>query len=228
MSQKTDKKSGGEYGVHSITVLKGLEAVRKRPGMYIGSTGLAGLHHLIWEVVDNSVDEAMAGHASRIEVVLHKDGSCSVQDNGRGIPTDIHAGEKMSGVEVALTILHAGGKFDKQAYGKAGGLHGVGISVVNALSEKLKVVVDQKGKRHEIDFARGKTRGRLTVTGKTKSRGTFVQFWPDEQIFTETTHFDWEAVATRLKQTAALNPGLRILFKDERGKAIKQYPQSWI
>lgn len=222
MTEKADKKGKGEYGVHSITVLKGLEAVRKRPGMYIGSTGPTGLHHLIWEVVDNSVDEAMAGHASRIEVALHKDGSCSVQDNGRGIPTDMHAGEKMSGVEVALTILHAGGKFDKEAYGKAGGLHGVGISVVNALSEKLHVIVDQKGKRHEISFARGKAKSRLAVTGKAKARGTFVQFWPDAQIFTETTLFDWEAVATRLKQTAALNPGLRIVLKDERGKSVKQ------
>ena len=204
-----------EYGAQSITVLKGLEAVRKRPAMYIGSTGENGLHHLVYEVVDNSIDEALAGYCDRIDVTLHKDNSVTVADNGRGIPVDIHPTEKIPGVELALTVLHAGGKFDRNAYKVSGGLHGVGVSVVNALSEKLTVTVDRAGARHQMSFVRGSTVQKLTVIGMAPGTGTTVTFKPDLQIFT-VLEFTWGTLADRLRQLAFLNGGLRITLTDER------------
>lgn len=207
-----------QYGADQITLLKGLEPVRKRPGMYIGSTGERGLHHLVWEVVDNSVDEALAGYCSEIEVVLHADDSISVQDNGRGIPVDIHPEEGKPGVELALTVLHAGGKFDESTYKVSGGLHGVGVSVVNALSEWLTATIERDGKTHRIEFSRGAVTAPLTVTGKTKSRGTLIHFKPDAEIF-ETLVFDYKTIAARLRQMAYLNPGLRLRLRDQRADA---------
>jgi DNA gyrase subunit B len=207
------------YGAKDITVLEGLDPVRKRPGMYIGSTGPSGLHHLVWEVVDNSIDEAMAGHATRIDVTLLADGGCQVIDDGRGIPTDLHPQKKKSGVELALTVLHAGGKFgDGGGYKVSGGLHGVGVSVVNALSRRLIVEVDQRGDRHRMEFGDGgKIKSKLEVVGKAPRgrRGTTVTFWPDPTIFEE-TEFRATTVLERLQMMAFLNKGLEIRFRDER------------
>ncbi len=209
-----DKANGG-YQADSIQVLKGLEAVRRRPAMYIGSVSGRGLHHLVYEVVDNSVDEALAGYCTRIDVTIHPDNSITVVDNGRGIPVDLHKTEKKPGVEVALTMLHAGGKFDKTTYKVSGGLHGVGVSVVNALSEQLDVWVDRDGKRHHMAFERGDTKKRLEIVGKAKGTGTTVWFKPDTEIFTE-TRFDYGTIANRLRELAFLNKGLTITLKDER------------
>src|SRR5712691_3560558 len=208
-------KGNGGYQADSIQVLKGLEAVRRRPAMYIGSVSARGLHHLVYEVVDNSVDEALAGFATKIDVTIHADNAVTVVDNGRGSPVDIHKTEKKPGVEVALTVLHAGGKFDKSTYKVSGGLHGVGVSVVNALSEKLEVWVDRDGKRHHMAFERGKTTEKLEVIGKAKGTGTTVWFKPDTKIFTE-TRFDYATIATRLRELAFLNKALTITLKDER------------
>ena len=212
-----------EYGASNIQVLKGLEAVRKRPGMYIGSTSARGLHHLVYEVVDNSIDEALAGFADRVDVTIHADDSVTVDDNGRGIPVDVHPTEKMPGVELAMTVLHAGGKFDKDSYKVSGGLHGVGVSVVNALSEKLKVWVKRDGKEHYMDFARGATTTKLKVLGKVgaRERGTKVWFKPDDTIFTE-LRYDYATLAARLRELSFLNKGVTITLNDERDGQQKQ------
>jgi DNA gyrase subunit B len=207
-----------EYNAGQIQVLKGLEAVRKRPGMYIGSTSARGLHHLVYEVVDNSIDEALAGFADRVDVTIHGDNSITVVDNGRGIPVDIHPTEGVSGLELALTALHAGGKFENQeggSYKVSGGLHGVGVSVVNALSEWTRVTVRRGGKVHEMAFARGDKTQEIAVTGKADHTGTTVSFKPDADIFEETT-FSFETLSNRLRELAFLNKGVRISLTDER------------
>ncbi|MFA6291022.1 MAG: DNA topoisomerase (ATP-hydrolyzing) subunit B [Victivallales bacterium] len=205
------------YTANEITVLEGLEAVRKRPSMYIGDTGLRGLHHLVYEVVDNSIDEALAGHAKNIDVVIRVDNSVSVKDDGRGIPVDMHKEEGKPAVEVVLTILHAGGKFDHNSYKVSGGLHGVGVSCVNALSEWLEVEVHRDGYAYNIRFERGKTVSPLQKIRPTKLRGTTVTFKPDGQIFPETVYV-WDTLANRLRELAFLNKGIKITLKDERNK----------
>ena len=209
------KKNDNSYDASEIKVLEGLEAVRKRPGMYIGTTSSAGLHHLVWEIVDNSVDEAMAGFCTKIKVTLHPDNSVTVEDNGRGIPVAKHPQKKISTLEVVLTILHAGGKFDNQAYKVSGGLHGVGVSVVNALSKKMVVQVKRDGGIYEMQFARGKTTEKLKELGKTKATGTTITFWPDDTIF-ETTVYDYDTLHDRLQETGFLNKNLKIILTDER------------
>ena len=204
-----------EYGASEIKILEGLEAVRKRPGMYIGTTSASGLHHLVWEIVDNSVDEAMAGACTKIKVTVHADNSVTVEDNGRGIPVAKHPQKKIPTLEVVMTILHAGGKFDNNAYKVSGGLHGVGISVVNALSKKLVVQVKRDGGIWEMQFSRGKTTQKMQKVGVSKATGTTVTFWPDEEIF-ETTVYSWDTLYNRLQETAFLNKNLKIVLTDER------------
>jgi DNA gyrase subunit B len=211
----TGKGNADDYTSRQIQVLKGLEAVRKRPGMYVGSTAARGLHHLVYEVVDNSIDEAMAGFCSEIEVVIAADNSVTVQDDGRGIPVDKHPTEKLPGVEVALTTLHAGGKFDKSSYKVSGGLHGVGVSVVNALSEWLTVRVARDGFVWRQTFARGLKTTELERGEKTKQTGTEVSFRPDREVFTELS-YQFDALAGRLRELAYLNRGVRIILRDER------------
>jgi DNA gyrase subunit B len=216
MSDATKVQSA--YGAEQIQVLEGLEPVRKRPGMYIGSTGPRGLHHLVYEVVDNAVDEALAGHCDQILVVLHDDGSASVTDNGRGIPTDIHPRTGRSALETVLTVLHAGGKFGAGGYKVSGGLHGVGVSVVNALSEWVQVTVHRQGQEHQQRFERGQPIGSLASTpAEDPARtGTRVRFLPDLQIFTGGIVFDYQTLSARLRELAYLNGGVRIVFRDER------------
>ncbi|HIS40538.1 MAG TPA: DNA topoisomerase (ATP-hydrolyzing) subunit B [Candidatus Aphodovivens avistercoris] len=209
-------KNPEHYGAEDIQVLEGLEPVRKRPGMYIGSTGPRGLHHLVYEVVDNSVDEALAGFCTHIEVWIHPDNSITVADNGRGIPVEKHPKEKIPTVEVVLTILHAGGKFGGEGYKVSGGLHGVGVSVVNALSSRVEVNVRRDGKEYSIDFERGKTKTKLHEIGPAKGTGTKTTFWPDPEIFTETTIYDYDTLAARFREMAFLNKGLKIILHDER------------
>ena len=213
----TPPQEQDRYSSDSIQVLKGLEAVRRRPGMYIGSTAGRGLHHLAYEVVDNAIDEAMAGYCDKIDVTLHADNSVTVTDNGRGIPVDLHKTEKKPGVEVAMTMLHAGGKFDKSSYKVSGGLHGVGVSVVNALSERLDVWVWRDGSEHHMAFERGKTIQKLKSGKQVKQTGTRVTFRPDTEIFTE-LEFDRGTIANRLRELAFLNSGIRLQLTDERAE----------
>ena len=214
-AKKGDEKTNGDYTAGQITVLKGLEAVRKRPGMYIGSTSARGLHHLVYEVVDNSIDEAMAGFCTEIRVALREDGSVAVDDNGRGIPVDIHPEEGVPGVELAMTTLHAGGKFDKDSYKVSGGLHGVGVSVVNALSEWLEGEITRDGERYHQRYARGIKETDLEALGKAKGSSTRVTFMPDPEIFTELS-YNFETLNNRLRELAFLNKGLKIVLADER------------
>jgi DNA gyrase subunit B len=217
MAEPEKNPQSNEYGAGQIQVLKGLEAVRKRPGMYIGSTSARGLHHLVYEVVDNSVDEAMAGFCSSIQVTVHADNSVTVVDDGRGIPVDIHPTEKLPGVELALTVLHAGGKFDKQNYKVSGGLHGVGVSVVNALSEWLEVEVRRGGRTWHQRYHRGIKQKELEDAGPASDTGTKIHFKPDTEIFTE-TEFNLETLTSRLREMAFLNRGLEISIRDERAQ----------
>ncbi|MGB0543000.1 MAG: DNA topoisomerase (ATP-hydrolyzing) subunit B [Longimicrobiales bacterium] len=215
------KQKGSDYTAGQIQVLKGLEAVRKRPGMYIGSTSGRGLHHLVYEVVDNSIDEAMAGHCSQVTVTIHEDDSITVVDDGRGIPVDIHPTEKVPGVELAMTTLHAGGKFDKDTYKVSGGLHGVGVSVVNALSLFLEVEIRRGGKLYHQRYERGIKTKELEEKGKAKGSGTTVSFKPDHEIFTELV-YSFEILSNRLRELAFLNKGLKIILVDERGDGTEE------
>ncbi|MEX0638997.1 MAG: ATP-binding protein, partial [Balneolaceae bacterium] len=223
-------KKGSDYKASNIQVLEGLEAVRKRPSMYIGDTGQRGLHHLINEVVDNSIDEALAGHCDYILITIHEDGSLTVLDNGRGIPVDEHPKLKLPAVEVVLTKLHAGGKFDKDSYKVSGGLHGVGVSCVNALASEFQAEIHRDGNIYVMGFVRGKTVTPLETRGKTDKTGTIIRFKPDHEIFTQSTEFKFDIIADRMRELAFLNPSISIDIVDEReedqelAKATYHYP----
>src|ERR1700749_2845282 len=221
MAEKEPPK-GHKYDATSIKVLGGIEAGRKRPAMYIGSTGEMGLHHLVWEVVDNSVDEAMAGFCDEINVVVPADDSVTGVDNGRGIPVDMHATEKRPAAEVVLTVLHAGGKFDSDTYKVSGGLHGVGVSVVNALADWLELEISRDGSVWEQTYERGKPTSKLKQTGKTRKTGTKITFHPDPTIFDKTT-YSYDTLAQRLRELAFLNKGLKITLTDERSDKTAEF-----
>src|ERR1700748_3381727 len=214
MSKENQDKSN--YSADNIQVLEGLEAVRKRPSMYIGDTGSKGLHHLVYEVVDNSIDEALAGHCDTIKVFIQKDNSILVSDNGRGIPTAITTKEKVSALQIVMTVLHAGGKFDKDTYKVSGGLHGVGVSCVNALSIHMKTVVEREGKMFTQEYAQGKPLFEVKEIGKSDRTGTTQTFQPDAEIFQLTTEYKFDTLAARLRELAYLNKGIRLTLTDER------------
>src|SRR4051794_5844758 len=218
-TKSADESNNKKYDAGSIQVLKGLEAVRKRPGMYIGSTSERGLHHLVWEVVDNSVDEALAGYCDRIDVTLLPDGAVRVADNGRGMPVDMHPTQKRPTVEVILTVLHAGGKFDGKAYAVSGGLHGVGVSVVNALSSRLEVEIERDGFQWSQPYVNQKPAAPLKKGAASKKHGTTVTFWADDAIF-ETLEYSFETISRRLQEMAFLNKGLTIVLRDERPNKV--------
>ena len=207
----------GDYSAESIQVLEGLEAVRKRPAMYIGDVSTRGLHHLVYEVIDNSIDEALVGYCDLIELIINEDGSVTVTDNGRGIPVELHEKEKKSALEVVMTVLHAGGKFDKESYKVSGGLHGVGVSCVNALSTNLHAEVHRDGKVHVQEYERGKPTSEVKTVGKTDKNGTIITFMPDDTIFI-TTDFNFEILSSRLRELSYLNKGIKLTITDKREK----------
>ncbi|MDD3843419.1 MAG: ATP-binding protein, partial [Bacteroidales bacterium] len=216
MKENESTLAGGHYSAENIQVLEGLEAVRKRPSMYIGDVGSRGLHHLVYEVVDNSIDEALAGYCSSIDVIINRDGSITVEDDGRGIPTDIHEKEGRSALEVVLTVLHAGGKFSKDSYKVSGGLHGVGVSCVNALSINLTADIHREGKHFRQEFSKGIPLYPVKVVGESNKRGTIISFKPDPEIFTLGTVYNYDILATRLRELAFLNKGIKLTLIDLR------------